>query len=50
MWGNFGKIKIGNNCFIGMGAIILPNVEIGNNCIVGAGAVVMNSFPDAISS
>jgi len=44
--GYYGKIKIGNNCFIGMGAIILPNVEIGNNCIVGAGAVVTQSFPD----
>lgn len=44
--GHYGKIKIGSNCFIGMGAIILPDVEIGNNCIVGAGAVVMDSFPD----
>ena len=44
--GLYGKIKIGNNCFIGMGAIILPNVEIGNNCIIGAGAVVTRSFPD----
>ncbi len=44
--GNFGRIKIGNNCFIGMRAMILPNVEIGDNCIVAAGAVVMDSFPD----
>ncbi len=44
--GNYGRIKIGNNCFIGMGAIILPNVTIGDNCIISAGAVVMNSIPD----
>lgn len=44
--GYYGKIKIGNNCFIGMGAIILPNIEIGNNCIIGAGAVLTTSFPD----
>lgn len=44
--GHYGKIKIGNNCFIGMGAIIMPNVQIGNNCIVAAGAVVVDSFPD----
>ena len=44
--GYYGRIKIGNNCFIGMGAIILPNVEIGNNCIVGAGSVVAQSFSD----
>jgi len=46
LFGHFGRIKIGNNCFIGMGAIILPNVEIGNNCIIGAGAVVLDSIPD----
>jgi len=44
--GHYGRIKIGNNCFIGSGSIILPNVAIGNNCIVGPGAVVMQSVPD----
>lgn len=32
--------KIADNCLIGMGAIVMDNVEIGNNSIVGAGAVV----------
>lgn len=41
-----GKIKIGNNVFIGMDSIILPGVEIGNNTIVAAGSVVTKSFPD----
>lgn len=44
--GYFGRIKIGDNCFIGIGATILPNVKIGNNCVIGAGAVVNQSFPD----
>lgn len=44
--GFYGRISIGKNCFIGFGAIILPNVRIGDNCIVGAGAVVADSFPD----
>jgi acetyltransferase-like isoleucine patch superfamily enzyme len=44
--GNYGKIKIGNNCFIGYGAIILPNVQLGDNCIVCAGAIVTDSFPE----
>jgi acetyltransferase-like isoleucine patch superfamily enzyme len=35
-----GKIDIGDNVFIGYGAIILPNVTISSNVIVGAGAVV----------
>jgi len=36
----FGKIKIGNNVFIGNNSIILPNVTIGDNVIVAAGSVV----------
>ena len=31
---------IGKNCFIAVGAIILPGVKIGDEVIVGAGAVV----------
>jgi carbonic anhydrase/acetyltransferase-like protein (isoleucine patch superfamily) len=31
---------IGNNCLIGMGAIILNNAIIGDNCIIGAGALI----------
>ena len=37
---------IGENCFIGMNAIIMPGVHIGNNCIVGTGAVVTKDIPD----
>lgn len=43
---NFGKIKIGNNCFLGANCTILKNVTIGDNCIVGTGAVVTKSIPD----
>lgn len=35
-----GKIDIGNNCFIGHGAIVMPNVVIGNDVIVAAGSIV----------
>ena len=37
--------RVGENCFIGGRALILPGVEIGNNCVVGAGAVVTKSVP-----
>jgi len=33
-------VKIGNNVWIGGGAIILPGVTIGDNAVVGAGSVV----------
>ena len=37
-------VKIGDNCFVGYGAQILPGVSLGNNCIIGAGSIVTKSF------
>lgn len=45
---NGGKpagITIGNDVWIGNGAMILPGVEIGDGAIVGAGAVVTKNVP-----
>ncbi len=41
----FGKIKIGDRCFIGFNSVLLPGVELGPRTIVGAGSVVTKSFP-----
>lgn len=41
-----GKVKIGNNVFVGYGSIILPGVTIGNNVIIGAGTVVRKDIPE----
>jgi acetyltransferase-like isoleucine patch superfamily enzyme len=38
-------IEIGNDVWIGAGAIILPEVKIGDGAIVGAGAVVTHDVP-----
>lgn len=38
--------KIGNNVFVGAGAIVLPGVTIGNNVVIGAGSVVTKDVPD----
>jgi len=40
-----GPIKIGNNVWIGTGAIILDNVTIGDNAVIAAGAVVNKDVP-----
>lgn len=40
----FGKIKIGNNVFIGIGAVIMPGITIGDNCIIGAGSIVTKNI------
>jgi acetyltransferase-like isoleucine patch superfamily enzyme len=39
-------VKIGKHCWIGMNAMILPEVMLGDYTIVGANAVVTKSFPD----
>ena len=39
----FGKINIGNNCFIGNGATVLYGVTIADDNIISAGAVVTKS-------
>lgn len=40
----FGKIIIGDNCFIGENATLLYDITLGNNIMVAAGAVVTKSF------
>ena len=39
------KITIGNNVWIGAGAIVLPGVTIGDNVVVAAGTVVSKDLP-----
>lgn len=38
-------IKIGNNCWIGEGVIIMPGVEIGDGCVIGAHSIVNKNIP-----
>lgn len=38
-------VKIGNNVWIGAGAIILPGVTIGDNTVIGTGSVVTRDIP-----
>ena len=39
------SIRIGRNCWIGAGAIILLGVTIGDNTVIGAGSVVTKDIP-----
>lgn len=38
-------VRIGNNVWIGAGAILLPGVQIGDNSVIGAGSVVTKDIP-----
>jgi maltose O-acetyltransferase len=44
-WEAAKPIKIGDNAWLGGGAIVLGGVSIGENAIVGAGAVVTKDVP-----
>ncbi len=42
------EIEIGNNVWIGGGAIICPGVKIGSNTTIGAGSVVTKDIPENV--
>lgn len=46
---NYGKPTIGNNVFIGPGAVIIGKIIIGDNIAIGANAVVTKDFPNNIT-
>ena len=37
-------VKIGDDCWLGSGSVILDGVELGHGCVVAAGSVVTQSF------
>lgn len=45
-WKEFARpVTIGNDVWVGGGAIICPGVTIGDRCVIGAGSVVTRSIP-----
>lgn len=43
--GRDGAIVLGENCWVGMGAVLLAGTHLGQGCVVGAGAVVDFAAP-----
>jgi len=41
-----GRVSVGNESFIGIGATVINRIAIGRNCVIGAGAVVVRDIPD----
>jgi acetyltransferase-like isoleucine patch superfamily enzyme len=50
LWGDikYGKVKIGNNVFIGVKSVIMPGVTIGDNVIIGAMSLVNKDIPSNV--
>lgn len=41
-------VRIGRNCWIGAGVIILPGITLGDNVVIGAGSVVTKDVPSNV--
>lgn len=41
-------VHIGNNVWLGAGAIVMPGVTIGDNTVIGAGSVVTKDIPAGV--
>lgn len=41
-------VRIGRNCWIGAGVIIVPGITIGDNVVIGAGSIVTKDLPSNV--
>ena len=42
------SVRIGKNCWLGAGVIVMPGVTIGDNVVIGAGSVVTKDIPSNV--
>ncbi|KQT31368.1 hypothetical protein ASG29_15605 [Sphingomonas sp. Leaf412] len=43
--GTTAPVRVGRNCFVGGGSVLMPGVTVGDGAIVGAGAIVTRDVP-----
>ena len=41
-------VRIGRNCWLGAGVIVVPGVTVGDNVVIGAGSVVTKDLPSNV--
>ncbi len=41
-------IRIGKNCWLGAGVIVMPGITIGDNTVIGAGSIVTKDIPSNV--
>ena len=42
------SVRIGRNCWLGAGVIVMPGVTIGDNTVIGAGSIVTKDIPSGV--
>ena len=42
------SVRIGNNCWLGAGVLVMPGVTIGDDSVIGAGSVVTKDIPSGV--
>lgn len=42
------SVRIGNNCWLGAGVIVVPGITIGDNVVIGAGSIVTKDVPSNV--
>jgi acetyltransferase-like isoleucine patch superfamily enzyme len=43
-----GPVRIGSNCWFGVGCVVTSGVTIGDRCVIGANSVVTHDLPPAV--
>lgn len=41
-------VKVGNNCYIGLGVKIFGSIQIGDNVTIGANSIITKNIPDNV--
>ena len=41
-------VRIGKNCWLGAGVVVMPGVTIGDNTVIGAGSIVTKDIPSGV--
>lgn len=45
-WERGRAVHIGDDCWFGAGAMVMPGVTVGNRCVIASGTVVTKDVPD----
>ena len=43
-----GPVRIGSNCWFGVGCVVTGGVEIGERCVIGANSVITKDMPPGV--